>query len=153
MSAELEPVRRQASVVGLTMCLVAAASAATVGVTTESASASQRVAVSRLEANLTGSGDPDGSGKAAFRLSKSQHRVCAMVTWHKIGTPNAAHIHRASDGGVVIDLTGSVTGGARCTTKASRALVGKILAHPGQYYFNVHNAKYPAGAIQGTLHR
>ena len=27
-----------------------------------------------------------------------------------------------------------------------------ILAHPGQYYVNVHNATYPAGAIQGALH-
>src|SRR6476661_7531214 len=49
------------------------------------------------------------------------------------------------------DLNGSVTGGSHCATGVSRTLIGKILAHPGRYYFNVHNMQFPAGAIQGKL--
>ena len=151
MSTVLEPVRRQASALALSVCLVASASAATVAVTAETASAQQQVAASRLEAHLKPSGDPNGSGEAKFRISKAKRRVCADVEWHRIATPNAAHIHRRSDGGVVVDLTGSVTGGSHCATGVSRKLIGKILTHPGRYYFNVHNTPYPSGAIQGRL--
>ena len=31
--------------------------------------------------------------------------------------------------------------------------IGRILRHPGRYYFNVHNPAHPAGAIQGGLRR
>jgi hypothetical protein len=109
--------------------------------------------VVRLEADLRPSGDPDGSGEAHFRLRPARHRVCAVVEWSDIGTPNAAHIHRRSDGGVVVDLTGSVTGGDRCATGVPKRVVKRIAAHPRRYYFNVHNDTYPDGAIQGRLHR
>lgn len=110
-------------------------------------------AASKLEAQLRPSGDSDGSGHADFTLNKARKKVCATVTWQDVQQPDAAHIHRASDGGVVVDLTGSVTGGSKCRTGVSKKLIGKILAHPGRYYFNVHNPTFPAGAIQGTLHR
>lgn len=152
MSIMSEPVRRRASAAVLSMCLVAAASVAAVGATADTASAQQQAA-QRLEARLRPSGDPNGFGEAHFRLSKPQRRVCATVEWHRIAKPNAAHIHRKSDGGIVVNLTGSVTGGRYCATHVSRKLIGRILAHPGRYYFNVHNKPYPAGAIQGTLHR
>jgi hypothetical protein len=35
----------------------------------------------------------------------------------------------------------------------SHRLIAAMLAHPRRFYFNVHNATYPAGAIQGVLHR
>ena len=106
----------------------------------------------RLDTALHATGDPDGTGHATVRLNRSAGRVCAEITWSRIGTPTAAHIHRASDGAVKVDLTGSVTGGARCTTGVAPRLVGRITEHPRRYYVNVHNQTYPAGAIQGTLH-
>jgi hypothetical protein len=146
-----EPLRRRGTVV-VGACLVAGASVATVGAVADSAGA-QQAAVVRLAAQLKPSGDPNGSGNAVFRLNRYQRTVCATVTWHRIGTPDAAHIHRNSDGLVVVDLTGSVTGGRHCASNVPRPLITRILAHPGRYYLNVHNAKYPAGAIKGTLHR
>ncbi|RYB89370.1 CHRD domain-containing protein [Nocardioides glacieisoli] len=77
-------------------------------------------------------------------------RVCATISWSDIDKPIAAHIHRRSDGQVVVDLTGSVTGGTKCAT-ASRRLIRRIAEQPGRYYVNVHNRTYPAGAVQGSL--
>jgi hypothetical protein len=132
---------------------LALAAAGTLVSSPTDASPAPRRAVQRLEATLRPSGDPDGSGEAHFTLSKARRKVCATVSWQNIQQPDAAHIHRASDGAIVVDLAGSVTGGSRCRTGVSKKKIRKILAHPGRYYFNVHNPTYPAGAIQGTLHR
>jgi hypothetical protein len=51
---------------------------------------------------------------------------------------------------VVVDLSGAVTGGRHCTS-ARRSLIRQILDHPRRYYFNIHNARYPGGAIRGQL--
>ena len=136
----------------LATTLLVALSGATAVTGASAAPADARlVTVKTLEAQLGPGGDPDGSGEAHFRLIKAQTKVCANVEWSNIATPDAAHIHRKSDGMVVVDLTGSVTGGKHCA-HASKALITRILDHPRRYYFNVHNATYPAGAIQGTLH-
>src|SRR5689334_2665126 len=133
--------------------LAAAALTATSLAPASSAEPDARRAVQRLEATLSPSGDPDGSGEAHFRLNQDRHKVCADVTWQNIADPDSAHIHKASTGAIVVDLGGAVTGGNHCVGHVSGRLIGKILAHPGRYYFNVHNPTYPAGAIQGTLHR
>jgi hypothetical protein len=117
------------------------------------ATSSPERAVVRLEATLRPSGDANGSGEAHFILDKARGRVCARVEWHGIQKPDAAHIHRKSDSGIVVDLVGSVTGGPRCATGVPKRTIAKILRSPRRYYFNVHNPTYPAGAIQGTLHR
>ena len=88
-----------------------------------------------------------------LRLNANRGRVCATITWENIQAPQAAHIHKQSNGDIVVDLTTAVTGGKHCTSGVSSALISKIHAHPRRYYVNVHNATYPAGAIQGTLHR
>ncbi|MFC7496575.1 MULTISPECIES: CHRD domain-containing protein [unclassified Nocardioides] len=126
-------------------------SAVLVGVPAQATSAER--AVVRLETTLRPSGDSNGSGEAHFTLNKARKRVCATVEWRGIQRPDAAHIHRKSDGGIVVDLVGSVTGGPKCATGVPKATIAKILDSPRRYYFNVHNATYPAGAIQGTLHR
>ena len=153
MSIDTSPRRRRTTALLVSACLAGT----TVGTVTLSPPAlgagGQARAVQLLEARLRPSGDPDGSGQATFRMRKAKGRVCATVTWSNIGAPDAAHIHRKSDGGVVVDLTGSVTGGRHCATGVSRKLIGRIVDRPRRYYFNVHNATYPAGAIQGTLHR
>ncbi len=104
-------------------------------------------------ADLKASGDADGSGHAMFTLNKAKKRVCADVTWAGIAKPNAAHIHKVSDGSIFMDLSGSVTGGKKCTTGVSKNKIQKLIDRPGRYYFNVHNGPYPAGAIQGTLRK
>ncbi|MDI6909382.1 CHRD domain-containing protein [Nocardioides sp.] len=141
--------RRAAAALG-TVALLAVGTFAT---SPTAAAPASRAAAQRLEATLRPSGDPDGSGEAHLTLNKARGKVCATVTWEHIDDPDAAHIHRVSDGSIVVDLSGSVTGGARCTSGVPARTVGRILRHPRRYYFNVHNATYPAGAIQGRLHR
>jgi hypothetical protein len=143
------PLARNVTALVLGACLAGAASTAVLTTPATGAEQSART----LEARLRPSGDPDGSGEAHFRLRQAAGKVCATVEWHNIEQPDAAHIHRRSTGAVVIDLSGSVTGGAHCATGVRPRLIGKVLDHPRRFYFNVHNPTYPAGAIQGVLHR
>jgi hypothetical protein len=104
---------------------------------------------------VPGPGDPNGRGSVMITLKKRVGKVCAHVTWRKIGTPFAAHIHKGGPkvaGDVVVDLSGAVTGGAHCTSTA-RPTIKRIIAHPKRYYFNIHTGAFQAGAIRGQLHR
>ena len=143
------PLARHATALLLSACLVGGA--ATSVLTTPATGAEQSART--LEARLRPSGDPNGSGEAHFRFRQAAGKVCATVEWSNIEQPDSAHIHRRSTSAVVIDLGGSVTGGAHCVSGVRPRLIGKILAHPHRFYFNVHNPTYPAGAIQGVLHR
>ncbi|PVG84197.1 hypothetical protein DDE18_00710 [Nocardioides gansuensis] len=118
----------------------------------DAAPAVERRAATVLMAHLHGD-DPDGTGMATLRLAPARGRVCARITWSDIDKPTAAHVHRVSDGSVVVDLTGAVTGGSRCTTGVSARTVRRIARRPGRFYVNVHTAAYPGGAISGRLHR
>jgi len=137
--------------VALATALLLAGSGAAVTSSAAAPAPARLVTVKTLEAQLQSSGDPDGSGEAHFRLIMAQTKVCANVEWSNIATPDSAHIHKKADSSIVLDLSGSVTGGKHCA-HASKALITRLLDHPRRYYFNVHNATYPAGAIQGTLH-
>ncbi len=151
MPLETSTLRRRAMAGALSAVLVGGLST-TVAATTPAAG-SEQAGYQVLTARLRPSGDPDGTGSARFRLYPAAGKVCARVTWDRIGAPNAAHIHRASDGTVKVDLTGSVTDGKNCTTGVPKRLIRRILDSPRRFYFNVHNADYPAGAIQGALRR
>ena len=111
-------------------------------------------AILKGEKEVPGPGDPNGAGAAIVTLYPNAHKVCARISWDRIGSPLAAHIHEGTAdvaGPVVVDLTGSVTGGPNCATGVARALIRDIKAHPRRYYVNVHNEAYPAGAIRGQL--
>jgi hypothetical protein len=109
-------------------------------------------------AKLTGkaetpAGDPNGSGLAVLHLDAKKGKVCWAFTKVKnIGTPNAAHIHKGKAGkagAVVVPLGGAYK--AKGCISASKSLVKDIEEYPNLYYANIHNAKYPGGAIRGQL--
>ncbi len=105
-------------------------------------------------AERPGPGDPDGSGTALITVNPGQGRVCYSVTVSDVDPITAAHIHVApatSAGPVVIPLaafTGDSTSGCADVT---RALALAIVQQPQEYYLNVHNATYPAGALRAQL--
>jgi CHRD domain len=107
-------------------------------------------------AEAPGPGDPDGSGTASFTFNPGQGEVCYDYSVTGVDALVAAHIHIApvgSPGPVVIPLPPtSATGGSGCVT-ADRDLIRAILINPSAYYFNVHNASFPAGALRAQLSR
>ena len=112
-----------------------------------------------LTASLTGTvevppGAPNGSGSATITLNDANGKVCWKFKGLKKleGAPNAAHIHKGKAGvaGPVVVPFGATFRLQGCTT-VDVSMVKKILAHPGRYYVNVHNVKYPAGTVRGQL--
>ena len=101
-----------------------------------------------------GPGDPDGTGVAVLRLNPGQREVCYEFTVSGVAPLVAAHIHRApasAPGPVVIPTPPTTaTGGSGCVS-ADRDLIRDIIQNPANYYFNVHNAEYPAGALRAQL--
>ena len=96
----------------------------------------------------------DNNGHGTFSYDIEGTTFCYRLTYRKIATPTAAHVHlgeRHVAGSVVIPLdpgTGSAT--ERCT-EISQELADAITADPTAYYVNVHNEPFPAGAIRGQL--
>jgi CHRD domain len=109
-----------------------------------------------LHATMTGraeaptAGDPDGRGTAEIKFNGNQ--VCWELSVSKIGKPAAAHIHRGKAGvaGPVVVPLGAAYRSKGCI-RSTPATVRAIQARPAGYYVNVHNAKYPNGAVRGQL--
>jgi hypothetical protein len=95
-------------------------------------------------------GDPDGAGTAEVKITGTT--VCWQIKASKVGTLMAAHIHKGHAGvaGPVVVPFGKTYKSKGCV-KAPSAIAAAIKKSPSAYYVNVHNAKYPAGALRGQL--
>ena len=85
--------------------------------------------------------------------NEAKGNICFAVSVSKIAKPTAAHIHKAAagqSGPPVVTLAehnGSWNG---CVT-AEADVIKDIKQNPASYYFNVHNAEFPDGAMRGQL--
>ena len=128
-----------------------------------------------LTARLTGAqevppADPDGSGKATVIIDVDGGEVCWEVKSIKdTGTPNRGHIHQqvaGQNGPIVITFFELRPGDALATdprhdqiesgrladcATADPALLADIVANPQNYYVNVHNTRFPGGALRCQL--
>ena len=113
-----------------------------------------------LSASLTGAaevpgpGDPDGSGTAAVTVNRGRGQICYTLTVQGIAPSTAAHIHVGTPdvaGPVVVGLVPPTLGTASACAEVDRALGAAIAKNPQNYYVNVHNPEYPAGALRGQL--
>ena len=103
---------------------------------------------------VPGPGDPDGSGTASLTLNPGLGEVCYQLQVSGIEPATAAHIHEApagSAGPVVVGLSAPSGGSSRGCVSLSREQIKEIIQDPEDYYVNVHNAQYPAGALRGQL--
>ena len=104
------------------------------------------------KAEVPDKGAPGATGNASFTVDTGTGKICWTFTNVKgIDKPMASHIHEAGKGkpGPVVVPLGKAYKAKGCTTSKSEA--GDVLEHPGDYYVNIHTAKYPNGAVRGQL--
>ena len=108
-----------------------------------------------------GPGDPDGTAKAKVEIDVAKGEVCFKFDWKDIASPHLGHIHKGPAGvagPIVVGLLDNFSPDRLETdddikgcVNADPDLLGDSVAHPDQYYVNLHNARFPAGAIRGQL--
>ena len=104
-------------------------------------------------AEIPGPGDPDGAGLARVALDPRAGRACLRLDLADIAAPAAAHIHEGPTGvagPIVVDFTATLAGD-ECVEGVDPALLKRIRTNPAAFYVNVHNARFPTGAIRGQL--
>ncbi|MDH3518801.1 MAG: CHRD domain-containing protein [Acidimicrobiia bacterium] len=108
--------------------------------------------------NEVSPGPLNGTGTANLWLNQGQGRICFSLTWsNQVANPTAAHIHKApagQNGGVVVPLfltTKTTSPASGCVSVSDKDLIKDIRQNPHNYYVNVHNAAFLAGAIRGQL--
>jgi hypothetical protein len=103
---------------------------------------------------VPGPGDPDGDGTFVAKINAGRATLCYTLTVSGIEPATAAHVHVgtiAEAGPVVIALVPPTTGSSTACASADRELLRAITRNPDNYYVNVHNAAYPAGALRGQF--
>jgi hypothetical protein len=107
----------------------------------------------RGDRQVDNQGDPDGEGFASVVFDDGM----AHFYFNSVNTaePSAAHIHRGKaieNGSVAVDPSASFSGGVAVSSVAiDDDLEREILASPHDFYFNVHNSAFTAGAVRGQL--
>ena len=103
---------------------------------------------------VPGPGDPDGTGFASVTVNPGQGVVCYELSVSGIAPATGAHIHEApfgEVGDVVVGLEPPTGGSSSGCVDVGRTLAKEILKDPADYYVNVHNEEYEAGALRGQL--
>lgn len=116
-------------------------------------------AVVKLSAGLNGQrerpnvGDPNGSGVAHVTVDRTTGAICYELTVRNIDPATAAHIHKASRdaAGPVVQGLEPPTDGTSSGCVTNPAVASALAEDPSDYYVNVHNPAYPAGAVRGQL--
>lgn len=106
-------------------------------------------------ANEVGVGDPDGSGTARVTVNPGKNLICWDITVENINGATRGHIHEAAagkNGPIVVEFfEAGATQLQGCTSPKPGTTAREILKDPANYYVNIHNDEYPAGAVRGQL--
>jgi hypothetical protein len=155
--------RRRLVVVGALMCVLALV-AGVVLISGAGAATTRRVASPLLGENeVPGPGDDNGRGRAVINLNVREQRVCFDLSWRRIESPTAAHIHPGRRGVAnpplvplfqsTTPLPDSIRGVRGCVGGVERAVLRDIRDNPRRFYVNIHNETFPDGAIRAQLRR
>ena len=98
------------------------------------------------------------TGTLSGTYNKDNNTLTYTVSWTGLtgGNPTAMHFHGAADPGVAAGVQIPITG---FTAAASGTVSGTATLKDdqetdllnGQWYYNIHNATYPAGEIRGQV--
>ena len=105
-------------------------------------------------AEVPGPGDADGAGTFKMTLNPGQTQICYELEVSNIGTPTAAHIHTGAvdvAGPVLVALKTPADGPVKECVELDKEKIKLIIKTLADYYVNVHNAEFPAGAVRGQL--
>ncbi len=97
-------------------------------------------------------GDTKAGGSVTVTADAASGQVCATVTSDMKGAA-AMHVHQGAagaNGPVVATFDAKkINAGTDCVTAKSAA--AQIAADPSGFYFNIHTADFPGGAVRGQL--
>jgi len=103
--------------------------------------------------NETHSVTSDAEGMAIVRVYPDmEHMEIKVLFDGTTSSVTGAHLHNApagQDGGVVVNLTGDISGNTIVTTKMNSEIIADLIA--GNIYLNIHTEDNPAGEIRGQL--
>lgn len=101
-----------------------------------------------------GGGDLSGTGRAYLEFNPGRGTLYYYLEVQNIESATAAHIHIGAAGiagPVVVELEAPADGISYGTVSLDRETIKAIKRNPENYYVNVHNALYPAGAVRGQI--
>jgi hypothetical protein len=103
---------------------------------------------------VPGPGDPDGRGFAVVAADAKSGKICYHLFVRRIEPATAAHIHVGPPGvaGPIVQELEAPTDGFSADCVENATIAAALVANPADYYVNVHNAPFPAGAVRGQLH-
>jgi hypothetical protein len=108
-----------------------------------------------MASNMKMGGAKTGSATGKFVLDTKKNTLCYSVKTMGLTGIAEAHIHAGAMGADGSDVVGFTP--AKFNAKAATCInvdpkvLGDIAMNPSMYYFNVHTAKYPDGAVRGQL--
>jgi len=115
-------------------------------------------ATTKIETHLAGAAEVPGPGKGAgtatLTFDSDKGQVCYMLMASGTDAPTMAHIHKGAAGvagGVVVALAPPATGMSEGCAPLAADVLADIVAHPANYYVNIHSAAFPAGTMRGQL--
>ncbi len=119
-----------------------------------------------LSAVATGAHEVPGPGdvdaRSVGRFTVKTDTVDFAASWTALAPPTAAHIHLGTPaiaGPVIVPLFAQAGGlpasitAVSGTATATPAVLQDIRDNPRAFYYNIHNAEFPAGGARGQLSR
>lgn len=121
------------------------------------ASASAQEAGNQTAGNpaiLFASLDIGGTGNFTGVLDRQTNELCYILNADAVDDPTAAHIHvggPGESGPPVVPLETPADGASGACMTVEPGVAQALLANPGGYYVNIHNAAYPQGVARAQL--